>query len=61
MKQVNALTKDQKSNGDWPNEARYIGVPRLITQDTSQEMPIPLAEIRGLGCAVRNPWRLGSR
>lgn len=55
MKQLNASTKDQKSNSDWSNEARYIGVPRLIMQDTSQEMPIPLAEIRGLGCAVRNP------
>lgn len=48
MKQVKALMKDQKSNSDWSNEAGYIGVPRLIMQ----EMPILLAEIRGLRCPV---------
>lgn len=55
MKQVDALMNGQKSNNDWTSEARYIGEPRLKIQATSREMPILLAEIRGLGQAVWNP------
>jgi hypothetical protein len=44
MKQDDTLINYREGRSDWTREARYIGVPRLILR----QMPIPLAENRGL-------------
>lgn len=53
MKQDDTLINCREGS-DWTREARYLGVPRLILQDVTRQMPIPLAENRGLRQAPKS-------